>query len=94
MTTNKGMTTMANKPVALSLGTKKRTYKSIKQAAMEVTAKTGEPFNRVYMRLYMRYRKLGWKGASAVNRKPRKYNRKPLLMITYQPWVHDQQLAA
>ena len=68
---------MSRKPVAVPTGTKKKTFRSIKEAAEA----SGIP----YMTLYMRVRKLGWKGATAVKRKPRKYTRKPRLLIAYQP---------
>ena len=83
--TTKGMTTMANKGVKISMGTKKRTFPSIREAAMKVAGETGEPVSRVYMRLYMRYRKLGWKGVTAVGKKARRYNKRAMLQLTYQP---------
>lgn len=52
--------------VTVSLGNKKRTFKSIKQAADE----TGIP----YMTLYMRLR-FGVKPATAISRKVRKYTK-------------------
>lgn len=76
---------MANKGVKVSTGTKKKTYSSIREAALVVAAQTGEPVARVYMRLYMRYRKLGWKGVTAVSKKARRYNKRAMLQIAYQP---------
>lgn len=62
-------------------------FKSIRAAAESIAAKTGEPVNRVYIRLYMRKRNGAKKPLWS---KPRKYNRKPkapLLLLTYQPEI-------
>lgn len=52
--------------VTFSLGTKKRTFKSIKEAAKA----TGVPYMTLYMRLRM-----GTKPATAVKRPVRKYTK-------------------
>lgn len=54
--------------VTLSLGTKKKVYKSIKEAAAAM--------NLPYMTVYMRYRKLGWKGVTAAKKPVRRYNKR------------------
>ena len=59
----------------ISLGTKKKSYKSIMEAAKTVAAKTGEPVDRVYIRMYMRMRS-GKKVVTAMKQAPRKYERK------------------
>lgn len=58
--------------VQVSTGNKKKSYPSIKAAAAVVAASTGEPVERVYIRLYMRMR-AGEKPATAMKRKARKY---------------------
>lgn len=58
--------------VTLSLGTKKKSYPSIKAAALVVASQTNEPVERVYMRMYMRLR-AGKKPVTAVKQKARKY---------------------
>lgn len=40
----------------ISLGTKKKSFNSIMEAAKVVAAQTGEPVQRVYLRFYMRLR--------------------------------------
>ena len=83
---------MANKGVKLATGTKKKTYSSIREAALKVAGETGEPVSRVYMRLYMRYKKLGWKGCTVMTKKARKYTKRSPLLITYQPELCSTQL--
>ncbi len=61
--------------VKLSLGKKKKTFNSIREAAKVVADKTGEPLERVYIRFYMRMRS-GKKVASAMKQPPRQYVRK------------------
>lgn len=48
-------------------------FNSIRDMAKSVAAKTGEPENRVYMRLYMRMR-AGAKPGTAFQKKARKYS--------------------
>lgn len=60
--------------VKLSLGTKKKSYTSIREAAKVVAANTGEPVERIYMRMYMRMR-AGMKPVTAMHKAPRKYVR-------------------
>lgn len=58
--------------VQISTGNKKKSYRSIREAAAVVANSTGEPFDRVYMRLYMRMRS-GMKPVTAMRKKARKY---------------------
>lgn len=51
--------------VTLSLGNKKKVYRSIREAADATGIK--------YITLYMRYRKLGWKAPTAAKKPVRKY---------------------
>ena len=57
---------------AISLGTKKKSFKSIMEAAKVVASQTGENLDRVYIRLYMRMRS-GKKPVTAMKQAPRKY---------------------
>ena len=59
---------------AISLGTKKKSFKSIMEAAKVVAASTGEPLDRVYIRFYMRMR-AGKSVNQAMKQAPRKYVR-------------------
>lgn len=59
----------------ITLGTKKKSFNSIMEAAKLVAAQTGEPLERVYMRCYMRLRS-GKKVATALKQPPRQYVRK------------------
>jgi len=65
----------------ISLGKKKKSFNSIMEAAKVVAAQTGEPLDRVYIRLYMRMRS-GKKPVTAMNKAPRKYVRR--LVVTEQ----------
>ena len=62
----------------ISLGTKKKTFNSIMEAAKVVAAQTGEPIERSYMRLYMRMR-VGKKPVTAMKAPARKYVRKHMV---------------
>lgn len=61
--------------VQLSLGTKKKSYPSIKAAAMAQAQVTGEPVGRVYIRMWKRLN-AGSKPATAMRKAARKYVRK------------------
>ena len=50
-------------------------FESIKAMAVSLAAKTGEPMERVYIRLYMRMRS-GKNASKAFHQVKRKYNRK------------------
>lgn len=63
--------------VKISLGAKKKSFKSIREAAEVVASQTGEKVERVYMRLYMRLR-AGKTVASAVKAPARKYTLKAI----------------
>ena len=60
---------------AISLGSKKKSFNSIMEAAKVVAASTGEPLSRCYIRLYMRMRS-GKKPVTAMKQAPRKYVRR------------------
>lgn len=60
--------------VKLSMGSKKKSYKSIMAAAAVIANETGEPLQRVYNRLYQRLY-AGKKAVTAVNKPAREYNR-------------------
>lgn len=66
--------------VKISLGKKKKTFNSIMEAARLISAQTGEPVERTYMRCYMRLR-AGNKVASALKAPPRKYVRKQVEQV-------------
>jgi len=59
----------------ITLGTKKKSFNSIMEAARTISAQTGEDVKKVYMRSYMRMR-AGKKVASALKSPPRKYVRR------------------
>ncbi len=61
--------------VKISLGTKKKSFNSIMEAAKLVAAQTGEPESRVYIRFWKRIN-AGKKVASALKSPPRQYVRK------------------
>lgn len=61
--------------VQVSLGTKKKSYPSIMAAAIVAANATGEPVEKVYMRMYMRMR-AGAKAVTAMNKPARKYVKK------------------
>lgn len=63
---NKGMTKMVN----VQMGAVK--FHSIRDMAASLANKTGEPVERVYMRLYMRMR-AGKKAGTAFQKPKRKY---------------------
>ena len=54
--------------IKVSLGTKKRTFKSIKEFA--------EASDLSYITAYMRVRKLGWNAATAMRKPVRKYEKR------------------
>lgn len=60
--------------IKFTTGSKKKVFKSLKEAARKVAEKTGEPENRVYIRMYMRLRS-GKSAVVAMNKAPRQYNR-------------------
>ena len=60
---------------AISLGTKKKSFKSIMEAAKVVAASSGEPVSRVYIRMWKRLHS-GQKVCSAMKQAPRKYVRR------------------
>lgn len=64
----------------ISLGTKKKSYNSIMEAAKVVASKTGEPLDRVYIRFYMRMR-AGKKVASAFKAPARQYVRRNVEVV-------------
>lgn len=51
--------------VQITMGNKKRKFRSIKEAA--------DHYGQEYMRFYMRVKHLGWKAATAANKPVRKY---------------------
>lgn len=61
--------------VKISLGTKKKSFKSIMEAAQLVASQTGEPVQRVYIRLWKRLN-AGKKVASAIKTPARPYGGK------------------
>lgn len=61
--------------VQISLGTKKKSFPSIKAAAIVAAQASGEPVAKVYMRMYMRMR-AGAKPVTAMRKPARKYVRK------------------
>jgi len=61
--------------VKISLGKKKKSFNSIMEAARLISAQTGEPIQRTYIRCYMRLRS-GKTVASAMKQPPRQYARK------------------
>ena len=63
-------------------------FNSIMDMAKSHAAKSGEPVQRVYIRLWKRM-KHGMNASKAFHNKPRKYTRKakPVLLLTYQPQV-------
>lgn len=61
--------------VKISLGTKKKSFNSIMEAAKLQAAASGEPVSRVYIRLWKRLN-AGKKVATAISKAPRVYVRK------------------
>lgn len=61
--------------IAISLGTKKKSFNSIMEAAKVAAASSGEPVQRVYIRLWKRLN-AGKKPVTALKQKPRKYVRR------------------
>lgn len=59
----------------ISLGKKKKTFNSIMEAAKVVASQTGEPVQRVYIRMWKRLN-AGKKPVTAMKQAPRKYVRK------------------
>lgn len=68
--------------IAISLGTKKKSFNSIMEAAKVAAAASGEPVERVYIRMYMRMR-AGKKPVTAMKQKPRKYVRKSVEQVQH-----------
>lgn len=64
----------------LSLGTKKKSYNSIMEAAKVVAASNNEPVERAYIRLYMRLR-ASKKPVTAMKAAPRKYVRRNVEVV-------------
>lgn len=62
----------------ISLGTKKKSFKSIMEAAKLVAAQTGEPVQRVYIRLWKRLHS-GKPVRQAVTKAPRPYMKKQII---------------
>lgn len=58
--------------IKFTTGTKKKVFNSLKEAARKVAEKTGEPENRVYMRMYMR-RRAGKPAATVMYKPARQY---------------------
>lgn len=59
----------------VSLGTKKKVFKSVRLAAEAA----GVPYMTFYMRLRKEYGGLGWKAPTAFNKPVRKYVRKEVI---------------
>jgi len=63
---------------AISLGKKKKSFNSIMEAARLVTAQTGEPVERVYIRMWKRMNS-GKSVKVAMTKPPRQYVRKQIV---------------